>query len=190
MSSPLASSLTRDGWDGKGQRMQTPVTKLDQRFSDASAAATSWDDTRKAIEAAELFWLSTVRADGRPHITPVVAAWADDALWFSTGGEEQKSVNLRGNHQVALTTGCNGWEGGLDVVLEGEAVQVMDDDALRRAAAAFAAKWRGAWQWTVRDGHFYSGGEGAPPVDVYAVTPVRVFAYAKGPFGATTHRFG
>lgn len=58
--------------------MCTPVTMLDRRYSDPDAVATAWDDTRRTIEAAELFWLTTVRADSRPHVTPVVAVWADD----------------------------------------------------------------------------------------------------------------
>jgi hypothetical protein len=63
--------------------MTTPVTvpqtSLDQRFSDPDAAATSWEATRRALETAELFWISTVRADGRPHVTPLVAVWDDGA---------------------------------------------------------------------------------------------------------------
>ena len=33
--------------------MTTPTTKLDTIFSDPGTTATSWDDTRKALEAAE-----------------------------------------------------------------------------------------------------------------------------------------
>jgi predicted pyridoxine 5'-phosphate oxidase superfamily flavin-nucleotide-binding protein len=66
--------------------MLTPVTTFDQQYSDPAATAVSWDETRQALETAELFWISTVRADGRPHVTPVVAAWAGEAIWFSTGG--------------------------------------------------------------------------------------------------------
>jgi len=40
------------------------------------------------------------------------------ALYFTTGPQEQKAVNLTGNPWVVLTTGCNGWEGGLDVMVE------------------------------------------------------------------------
>jgi general stress protein 26 len=170
--------------------MRTPVTKLDQRYSGEKAVATSWDETRQALEAAELFWVSTVRADGRPHVTPVVGAWCDDAVWFTTGTGEQKYLNLGVNPQVVLTTGCNTWESGLDVVVEGEARHVTDQAALERAAPAFADKWRGAWQFTARDGRFYNGDGGDWPCEVFAVTPVRVFAHSKGePFGATTHRF-
>jgi general stress protein 26 len=170
--------------------MTTPATKLDQRYSDATAVATSWEDTRQALEAAELFWISTVRADGRPHVTPLVAVWTDGAMWFTTGTEEQKYLNLTVNPQVVLTTGCNSWEQGLDVVVEGEARHVTDQAALERAAKAWAVKWRGAWQFTARDGRFYNKGLADGPSEVFAVTPARVFAHAKGePFGATTHRF-
>ena len=170
--------------------MNTPATKLDPRYSEAAAVATSWEETQQALETAELFWISTVRADGRPHVTPLVAVWTDGAMWFTTGTEEQKYLNLSVNPQVVLTTGCNSWEHGLDVVVEGEARHVTDQAALERAAKAWAVKWQGAWQFTVRDGRFYNGGNADSPSEVFSVTPARVFAHSKGaPFGATTHRF-
>ena len=170
--------------------MNTPVTRLDERYSGADAAAVSWDETRRVLETAELFWISTVRADGRPHVTPVVAVWSEGALWFTTGTEEQKFANLRANSQVVLTTGCNSWDRGLDVVLEGEARWITDTTALELAAKAFAVKWAGAWQFTVRDGRFYNHGAADWPSEVFSVSPAKVFAHAKGaPYGATTHRF-
>ena len=114
--------------------MQQPVTELDTRFSDQDAVASDWEETRRALEDADLFWISTVRTDGRPHVTPLVAVWLDDAIYFATGPDEQKAVNLRTNRNVILTTGCNEWERGLDVVVEGEAVQVMDESVLERLA--------------------------------------------------------
>jgi PPOX class probable F420-dependent enzyme len=169
--------------------MTTPVTTLDQQYSDPRATATGWEETRAALEAAELFWISTVRADGRPHVTPVVAVWADGAVCFSTGAGEQKFANLRANPHVVLTTGCNSWDRGLDVVVEGDAVVVTDDDTLERIAAKFTTKWEGRWQFEVRDGCFrHPGGDGL--ATVFSVTPARVFAHAKGdPFGATRHKF-
>ena len=47
-----------------------PTTTLDARFSDP-AVAVSWDKTRMLLEAAELFWVCTVRPGGRPHVTPL-----------------------------------------------------------------------------------------------------------------------
>ena len=98
--------------------MNEPVTKIDPRFSDPDAVATGWDETRRMLETAELFWISTVRADGRPHVTPLVAVWLDGAIYFTTGATEQKALNLRGNPHVILMTGCNHWDAGLDVVVE------------------------------------------------------------------------
>jgi nitroimidazol reductase NimA-like FMN-containing flavoprotein (pyridoxamine 5'-phosphate oxidase superfamily) len=172
----------------RGTAVTTPVTSLDQRFSDPDAAATGWDQTRQALEQAELFWVTTVRADGRPHMTPLVAVWSDGALHFCTGRGEQKAVNLRGNRHVILSTGCNGWDQGLDVVVEGDAVQVTDDETLRRLAAAWTAKWDGRWQYQVRDGFFYDP-ESTEPVGVFSVQPAKVLAFTKGDFSHTSHRF-
>jgi general stress protein 26 len=124
--------------------MKQPVTELETRFSDEDAVASDWEETRSVLEDAELFWISTVRADGRPHVTPLVAVWLDDAIYFATGQDEQKAVNLRSNQNVILTTGCNEWERGLDVVIEGEAVQVTDKSLLDRLAETWATKWDGA----------------------------------------------
>jgi general stress protein 26 len=168
--------------------MSTPVTRLDRRYSGPDAVAAGWEETRHVLESAELFWISTVRADGRPHVTPVVAVWAEGAVHFCTGAEEQKFANLLANSHVVLTTGCNRWDQGLDVVVEGDAVRVTDEDTLRRLAKAWATKWEGRWQFTVRDGCFQHQPGGA--AIVFSVTPSKVFAHAKGdPFGATTHRF-
>ena len=78
--------------------MNVPVTTLDQRFSEPGAVATGWDETRRLLEAAELFWITTVRADGRPHVTPLVAVWLDGAIHFSTGAAEQKATTSLATH--------------------------------------------------------------------------------------------
>lgn len=123
--------------------MSTPRTTIDTRFSDPEATATPWSETRRVLETAELFWITTVRADGRPHVTPLVAVWLDDAIHFSTGETEQKAMNLRVNRHVVLTTGCNTWTEGLDVVVEGDAVAVTDDAVLSRLATTWSHKWDG-----------------------------------------------
>ena len=146
------------------------------------------EETRRALEAAELFWISTVRADGRPHVTPLVAVWLDDALHFATGPGEQKAVNLKTNQNVILTTGCNDWDRGLDIVVEGEAVAVVDETMLERLAKAWAAKWDGRWHYEVHDRGFrHEAGSG--PVIVFSVPPAKVFTFAKGTFAQTRHRF-
>ena len=168
--------------------MPEPVTRL-TRFSDPDATVTAWDETRKALDQAELFWISTVRTDGRPHVTPVVAVWAEDAIWFSTGAGEQKVANMRANPHVVITTGCNAWDTGLDVVVEGEALHVTDDVVLGRVAEMFAAKWDGRWKWAPRDGVFRIA-DAEPGAIVFSVKPDKIFAHSEGdPFGETRHEF-
>lgn len=166
--------------------MTEPITLLDPRFSEAGAEPTPWAETERLLEDAQLFWITTVRADGRPHSSPLVAVWLDGALHFSTGQEEQKAVNLRANRHVILTTGCNQWDGGLDIVLEGDAVPVTDEATLERLAAAWQAKWDGRWQYEVDRGRFrHEVGHAL----VFAVAPVTVLAFGKGVFTHTRHRF-
>jgi general stress protein 26 len=164
--------------------MDEPVTQLDARFSDPEAQPTSWASAREALEGAQLSWISTVRADGRPHVTPLVAVWLDGALYFCTGPDEQKALNLAANPQVALTTGCNQWEQGLDVVVEGEARLVTDRPLLERLAAAWATKWDGSWQFEATDDGFRHEAGNAL---VYGVEPAKVLAFGKGPFSHTRH---
>jgi nitroimidazol reductase NimA-like FMN-containing flavoprotein (pyridoxamine 5'-phosphate oxidase superfamily) len=168
--------------------MSTPVTTLDERYSDQGAPATSWEDTRRVLEDAELSWITTVRRDGRPHVTPLVAVWLGDALYFSTGDDEQKAVNLRSNPHVILTTGCNTWQSGLDVVVEGDAVAVTDQGLLRRLAEAWTRKWDGFWKYEVADDGFRHE-DGGHVVLVFEVAPTRVLAFAKGAFSHTKHVF-
>ena len=168
--------------------MTRPVTTLDQRYSDENAVAASWDDTRRALEAAELSWVCTVRADGRPHVTPLVAVWLDDALYFCTGDDEQKAVNLRTNSHVIVTTGCNNWDSGVDVVVEGDAVVVTDHQLLQRLADAWTRKWDGRWDYRVGDGGFQHSDVGAR-VLVFEVAPTSVLAFTKGNFSHTKHMF-
>src|SRR5215469_10468842 len=70
---------------------QPPRATLDARYSEETAQATPWPEAVALLEQAGLFWVSTVRTDGRPHVTPVVAVWMSGALYFSSGPGEQKS---------------------------------------------------------------------------------------------------
>ncbi len=131
-----------------------------------------------------MFWITTVRLDGRPHVTSLVAVWLDDAIHSSTGETEQKAVNLS---RVLLATGCNTWGEGLDVVVEGDVVPVADNARLIRLARACSAKWDGRWQYQVQDGRFRHPHGGVAMV--YSVTPAKVLAFGKEHFTHTSHRF-
>jgi general stress protein 26 len=164
-----------------------PTARLDARFSDAGVDPTPWRDAERVLEGAELYWLSTVRADGRPHVTPLVGAAVGGAMHFCTGLSEQKARNLEHNERVALTTGSNTWAEGLDVVLEGTAVRVTDEDALQAIADAYEEKYGSVWHFDVGDGVFRAGELAAA---VFRIDPDKAIAFAKDPHAHTTYRFG
>ncbi|HEY7430586.1 MAG TPA: pyridoxamine 5'-phosphate oxidase family protein [Streptosporangiaceae bacterium] len=164
----------------------SPQVHLDARYSGENVPATPWPDVVARLEQAELFWVTTIRPDGRLHITPVVAVWLEGALYFSSGPEEQKSRNLAANPQCAATTGCNSWDQGFDIVLHGEAAVVRDLALLRRIAGTFVAKYGQAWAFEVGDdGTFRHRGVAL----VYRLAPAQALGFGKGPFSHTRYDF-
>ena len=94
---------------------KVPTTDLDARYSAAGAKPTDWAEARRRMEEAELYWLSTVRPDGRPHVTPLLSIWHEDALYFCTGPTERKARNLEQTPHCILTTGSNALGESLDL---------------------------------------------------------------------------
>ena len=166
-----------------------PIPTIDPRFSDPDAGPTSWSEAARVLEQAELYWLTTVRADGRPHVTPLIGVVHDGAAHVCTGPGEQKFLNIEHSPQVALTTGNNAWAEGLDVVVEGTAVRVADPDRLQELADAWEAKYGSVWHFDVGDGVFAHGEDGEHSAVVFRIEPAKVLAFAKDPHAQTTFRF-
>jgi nitroimidazol reductase NimA-like FMN-containing flavoprotein (pyridoxamine 5'-phosphate oxidase superfamily) len=162
-----------------------PTGAIDRRFSDPEAGPTPWSVAVHVLEHAELYWLTTVRADGRPHVTPLIGVAHEDVVHFCTGLREQKARNLERNPKVAITTGNNSWDQGLDVVVEGTAVRVSERDALQELADAYEEKYGSVWHFDVGDGVF---GEGEDAAAVFRIEPAKVLAFAKEPHSQTTYR--
>ena len=163
--------------------------RLDQRFSEETAGAATWPETEGLLEAAELYWITTVRSDGRPHTTPLVGVWHDGAFWFCTGRREQKHRNLSVATGVTVTTGANTWQAGTDVIVEGNAERVTGQDTLAAVAAAYLEKYGEAWRFRATDEGF--GGQDDPGgiADVFRVPPAKVLVFAKSPHGQTAFSF-
>jgi len=168
---------------------------IDPRYGDPSATPPPWTDIERLLADAQLYWIITVRADGRPHAVPLVGIWQDGAFAFCTGPEEQKQRNLDVNAHVAVTTGstgANGWNTGKDVVVEGTAVRVTEADALAELAAGWFAKYGDDWKFAVQGQEFVelsdSGGSTEGGAWVYRVAPAKVIAFGDG-HGQTTYRF-
>ncbi len=167
---------------------QEPVSELHAQFSSEGVTPTPWAEAREHLEKAEIYWLSTVRPDGRPHVTPLVAVWLDRALYFSTGAGERKAQNLARNSHCVITTGCNSISEGLDLVVEGDATPVRDEATLQRVADLYNQKYGAPFHYTVRHGAFL--GEEGNEAMLYQLNPTKIFGYGRGDqFSATRWRF-
>ncbi|MCW2854657.1 MAG: pyridoxamine 5-phosphate oxidase [Marmoricola sp.] len=169
--------------------------QIDPRYGNASAVPPPWHEIDQLLIDAQLYWVITVRADGRPHAVPLVGVWHDGAFAFCTGKEEQKVRNLEANPQAAVTTGgtdANGWASGKDVVVEGTATRVTDDAELQALAGAWLAKYGEDWNYQVRGTQFFergnTGGSSGTGAWVYRVTPAKVLAFGDS-HGQTAYRF-
>src|ERR1700694_5855206 len=116
---------------------EMPAAELHAGFSSPEATPTDWAEGRRHIDDAEVFWLSTVRPDGRPHVTPLLAVWCADAMYFCTGSDERKAKNLKRNPHCILTTGRNTLDESLDVVVEGQVTKVSDEAELKQVANTY-----------------------------------------------------
>lgn len=115
-------------------------------------------------------WLTTVNADGSPHVTAVGALWLDDAYWFQTGSGTRKSHNVARDPRCSVAVSIR----GADVVVEGDAVRVTDPDTVARLAAAWADQ---GWpaepdeSGTGITAPFNAPSQGPPPWFVYRILP-------------------
>ncbi|MEU6768061.1 pyridoxamine 5'-phosphate oxidase family protein [Streptomyces sp. NPDC046853] len=176
-----------------------PVGELDARYSSATnprpgaeaVTAVEWAEARRRLEAAEIFWLSTVRPGGRLHVTPLIGAWYNGVLYFSTGPGEQKAKNLAQDPHCALTTGRNSLAEGLDLIVEGMAERVTDPAVLEEVIAAHEAKYGD--RMTSPEGTFFGMGEGmrTGSVVVFAVAPNTAYGFGRdeGVFSHTRWTF-
>ncbi|MET7981891.1 MULTISPECIES: pyridoxamine 5'-phosphate oxidase family protein [unclassified Streptomyces] len=174
--------------------LKEPTAELDARYSSAlnprpgatDVTATDWAEALRRLEAAEIFWLSTVRPDGRLHVTPVIAAWHEGVLHFSTGPGEQKAKNLAHDGHCALTTGGNSLTEGLDLVVEGRAEPVSDPATLEAVITAYEAKY--GPHITSPEGTFHGIGDAFRNghVTVFAVPPATAYGFGRDD-GVYTH---
>lgn len=160
-------------------------------YGNPSAPAPPWDRIDEALVEAQLYWLVTVRRDGRPHAVPLCGVWTDGTFAFATGDREQKMRNLETNPLVAVATGplgASGWAVGKDVIVEGRVVPVDDDAELTALAGAWFEKYGDDWHFEVHAGRFFEvsqAGEG-DGARVFRVVPSKVIVFGDE-HGQTTY---
>ena len=149
-----------------------------------------WSRALEALESTEptqSSFIATTRPDGRPHLAGIGALWDDGTVYFVSGAGTRKSRNVVENANCAISMALK----GIDLVFEGVARRVTDDQTLQRIAKRYGDQ---GWPAVVKDGAFtydYSApSAGPPPWDLYTVRPATVFGVlASEPGGATRWRF-
>lgn len=127
-------------------------------YGNPSATAPSRAEVERLLAAASLYWLVTVRREGRPHAVPLCGLWRDGAFFFCTGDAEQKMRNLSRNPHVSVLAGplgADGWGRGKDIGVEGVVEPVEDPALLQSLADGWLEKYDGDWRFEVRDGRFF-----------------------------------
>ncbi|HTX94139.1 MAG TPA: pyridoxamine 5'-phosphate oxidase family protein [Mycobacterium sp.] len=81
-------------------------------------------------------WLSTINVDGSSHVMPVGIVEVDGAWYFTSGERTRKSRNLARDPRCTVTVATRPF----DLVVDGRAVKVLDEAALRMVAEACAGQ--------------------------------------------------
>jgi len=164
-------------------------------YGNPNAPAPAWGDVERRLTEAQLYWMVTVRSNGRPHAVPLCGVWREGAFFFTTGTAEQKMRNLEHDPHVVVTAGplgAEGWGNGKDIAVEGVAARVDDLALLSELADEWRTKYAGDWDFEVRDGRFFERGDlGDRPQDgsvLFRVPPDKVLVFGDE-HGQTTYRF-
>ena len=130
-------------------------------------------------------WLTTVNADGSPHVTPVGALWMEGTFWVQTGAGTRKARNLARDPRCSVAVSIL----DADVVVEGTAIRVTDPAAVARAAAGWA---EGGWPAELHESGtgitapYNAPAQGPPPWHVYRIEPRSAIVARVSPPGSLT----
>lgn len=158
-------------------------------WTDIAKTLDAWEGPAPDAHNSRSTWLTTLDADGAPHVTPVGALWLDGTFWFQTGSGTRKHANVERDGRCTVATSIR----DADVVLEGVAERVTDPTEMAKAAAAWAA---GGWPTEVDPSGegitaaFNAPTQGPPPWHVYRIAPrSAVVCLGVEPGGLTRFRF-
>lgn len=134
-----------------------------------------WSHVTERMTQALHYWICTVDADNRPHVTPVDGLWLDDRLYFGGSPQTRRNRDLATNPAVSVHLDSSD-----DVViLHGDAHLQVPDHALATQLSKLSAE---------------KYGYGASPEDyekmgAHVFRPRVVFAWKQFPKDVTRWQF-
>lgn len=79
-----------------------------------------WEEVRKELEAAQTYWVTSVRPNGRPHIVPRDGIWLDDSWYYGGSPTTIHNRNVERNPAVVMHIG----DGLKAIIVEGNSVYI------------------------------------------------------------------
>lgn len=134
-----------------------------------------WSQLEPRIEAAQHYWLATVRPDGRPHVVPLDGLWVGGDLYFGGSPTTVRHRNLVGNGQAVMHLE----DATSAVIVEGACAVIEADAELAETLSTTARRKYGYGQppETYRQG-------------VWRLRPTKVVAWTDLTRDATRFTFG
>ena len=122
----------------------------------------TWSRTERKLKRELVYWVTSVRADGRPHAAPLWGIWLDDSLFFETDPDSVKAQNIKRDPSVIVHT-----QDGYDtVIVEGLASIEDRPQVLKKLNKMYEAKYDYKPDWSIDSSQ-----------KVYRVDPTRVHAW-------------
>ncbi len=159
--------------------MDPAVEQLDlpEGYGDPSHIL-DWVDIRQELEAAQTYWITSVRPNGRPHAVPRDGIWLDDTWYYGGSPETVHNRNVERNPAVVMHIG----DGLRAIIVEGNAVYVYPEHATAEQLAEINnSKYAHYGMKTTADTYTERG--------TWALKARRILAWTNLPENATRFRF-
>ena len=125
--------------DGRGL-LDTPVMPPATRIQPADGSPPRRPEAEAALREDPVVWLSSIQADGRPHLVPVWFHWDGEQIVAFSKPRARKVGNLRDEPRVMLAVGTPGPD--FEVELIEATAELPDAPASDLMPAGFGAKYR------------------------------------------------
>jgi hypothetical protein len=140
-------------------------------------STTTWATARERLanpEQPRTCWLATTRPDGGPHLMPVIGFWMDGAMHVVAGEGTRKARNIAADDRCVIAMSSTTLP-SLDIVVEGRARPITDDDEVRDVAEFLNGN---NWPLAARGNKVvgpHGPTAGPPPYTIFRIVPSRVF---------------
>jgi nitroimidazol reductase NimA-like FMN-containing flavoprotein (pyridoxamine 5'-phosphate oxidase superfamily) len=139
----------------------------------------AWSEADRLLTESRVYWLASVRTDGRPHVVPSDGIWLGAALYFGGSPETVHMRNVRATGHAVAHVG-DGLAAA--VIVEGTVTdETPTQDVAERLAEANNTKYAD-YGMTMEPSDYVKTG-------VTALRPRRVLAWTRYPENATRFEF-